>query len=162
MELYKNLHMTSDFDYRKNPITNIKEFHRGLDFRPNIKKDVYAGFSGMVRIVSTGDREGNYIQLLTKLNRVQFYINIFHLQEIKRYIRIKHFVRPDDIIAEAGNTGNSTAIHIHYEISTYKLKNQFINELTKNLSYFILEREKRIFFNPIELYNYCVNNKIYV
>lgn len=163
MEKYKNLIITSPFGFRENPIYKNKEFHRGLDFRPNSNLDVWSGFSCIVNRVTSAKREGNYIQLRSKLNKTVFYINIFHLKETPTWVKKGMFFRPNDIISIAGSSGDSTGIHIHYEIFTYDLNSNFIKTLKCNVNNYITnENKKRIFFDPIQLFNYCIKNKIYV
>lgn len=162
MKKYKKLKISSPFGKRIHPITKKEHFHRGFDGLPNEKKEIYPGFSGKVRVISRGLKEGIYIQILTKFKNVKFYINIFHLEKV--IVPLNNFVRPDDIIAIMGSTGNSTGIHGHYEIFTYILDNYFIKELCNNVKHYY-EREEsriRIFFDPFELYDYFIKNNIYI
>lgn len=163
MEEYKNLVISSYFGLRKNPITMEDEFHRGIDFLP-LEPDryVYAGFSSVYFRDNYGNREGNFIQLITQLLDTKFYINIFHLETVLPQIKSSRLLlRPDDKIAIAGTSGSSTGIHIHYEIFSYFINDT--NQLTHKVNYTITdERRKRIFFDPIELWDFCRKNNIYI
>lgn len=163
MRRYKNLKISSPFAKRIHPITKKEHFHRGIDFLPNKNKEVYPGFSGKIRVISKGVREGIYVQIQTKFKNVKFYINIFHLQKV--IVPLNSFVRPGDNIAVMGSTGDSTGIHGHYEIFTYAIDNYFVKEeLCNNVKHYYEKEESRIriFFDPFELYDYLVKNNIYI
>jgi murein DD-endopeptidase MepM/ murein hydrolase activator NlpD len=168
MEKYKTLKITCPFGEKYDPFNlnpdNQKkwEIHRGIDFRPDKYFNVWAGFPSTIRIISKGEKEGRYIQLMLKINNIFFYINLFHLEKINFNIKEMEEVKINDVIARAGNTGNSTGIHIHYEIFTYNLESPFIIELKKYIKNYILNEipKTRIFFDPIQLYDYCIDNKL--
>jgi len=164
MEKYKELTMTSPFERRKNPITGQSEFHRGIDYRPNSLKEVFAGFSAVYFRDGFGSKTGTYLQLRTKLKNVRFYINLFHLESIHNWIKAGNkILRPEDSVAIAGTSGESTGIHIHYEISTYEMTSDFAIELKNNIKYYESdEKSPRIFYDPIGLWDYCIKNKIYI
>jgi murein DD-endopeptidase MepM/ murein hydrolase activator NlpD len=164
MKVYEKLKISSHFGLRDNPTSpGNKHFHRGIDFIPDETQYVYAGFSGIVNRVSKGKLEGNYIQIFTKLNGIPFYINMFHLKYHHNWLKERMFVRPNDDLGIAGTTGNSTGIHIHYEIFTYKLDAKFIELLKKEINHHIVDgRAKRLFFEPFQLFEYCKKHNIYV
>lgn len=157
MDEYKKLIITSPFGLRNYP---QKEFHRGVDFRPDAEKKVYSGFTAVVRKIARAKKEGLFIQFFKKINGIPFYINVFHLDKI--LTRENNYCEPNENIAMAGNTGNSTAIHIHYEIFTYKLNADFVQELKNNIKYHIINKEGRIFFEPFELFDYMKENEYYI
>ena len=161
MNKYKDLNISSNFGIRNNPFTNKKEFHVGIDFIDSEK--VYAGFSGVINRVSSGNLEGNYIQIKTKINQVIFYINLFHLEKAMDFIKKGIFVRPDDYIGIMGSTGNSTGPHTHYEIFSYQLDNKFIKTVKYNMKTYISKESKpRIYIDPIQLFDYCIKDNIYI
>jgi hypothetical protein len=161
MNKYKDLRITSPFGLRE--LRGESEYHVGVDYGFDDKLHVWAGFSSLVNRISEGEREGFFVQLKTKLNEVMFYINIFHLQEKPNWLQRNMFLRPDDIVGIAGSSGNSTGIHAHYEIFTYQLDKKFIKSLKHNMnSYVAKERKPRIYFDPMQLFNYCKNSDIYI
>lgn len=163
MNKYKELKISSEFGMRNNPFTDKKEFHVGIDFLPDNTNQVWAGFSGVINRVTYGNREGNYIQIKSKINQVIMYINLFHLEKAADFIKKGIFVRPDDVIGIMGNSGNSTGTHCHYEIWTYNTGAKFSKTLRCNIrSYTSREPKPRLYFNAMQLFNYCKGSDIYV
>lgn len=148
MKNYKDKKISSPFGLRKNPTAPGNHFHRGIDI---ISKHIYAGYHASVNTVSFGKQEGNFAQFFLMIEGVPFYINIFHMKKKPVHLIPGNIVESNHIIGEMGETGNTTGPHIHYEIFSYRLQDNFINNLKNNVEYYIENR--RIFFDPIPLYD---------
>ena len=104
-------YLNSTFGYRIDPIDNVKRFHQGQDITVKTGTPIYAPADGIVKRAYYAGGFGNHI----KLQHGAGYTTLFaHLSKIK----VKHGqkVKRGDIIGLTGNTGRSTAPHLHYEI----------------------------------------------
>ena len=103
--------LNSSYGYRKDPIDNEMRFHQGQDITVKSGTPIYAPADGMVKRAYYAGGFGNHI----KLDHGNGYTTLFaHLSKIK----VKHgqSVKRGDVIGLTGNTGRSTAPHLHYEI----------------------------------------------
>ena len=104
-------YLNSTFGYRMDPIDNVKRFHQGQDITVKTGSPIYAPADGVVKRAYYAGGFGNHI----KLEHGSGYTTLFaHLSKIK----VKHGqkVKRGEIIGLTGNTGRSTAPHLHYEI----------------------------------------------
>ena len=110
----KGGYLNSSFGYRKDPIDNVMRFHQGQDITVKTGTPIHAPADGIVKRAYYAGGFGNHI----KLDHGNGYTTLFaHLSEIK----VKHGqeVIRGEIIGLTGNTGRSTAPHLHYEIHHY-------------------------------------------
>ena len=110
----KGGYLNSSFGYRKDPIDNVMRFHQGQDITVKTGTPIYAPADGIVKRAYYAGGFGNHI----KLDHGNGYTTLFaHLSKIK----VKHGqeVIRGEIIGLTGNTGRSTAPHLHYEIHHY-------------------------------------------
>ena len=106
--------LNSSFGYRKDPIDNVMRFHQGQDITVKSGTPIYAPADGIVKRAYYAGGFGNHI----KLDHGNGYSTLFaHLSKIK----VKHGqkVKRGEVIGHTGNTGRSTAPHLHYEIHHY-------------------------------------------
>ena len=104
-------YLNSTFGYRNDPIDHVKRFHQGQDITVKSGTPVLAPADGVVKRAYYAGGFGNHI----KLEHGSGYTTLFaHLSKIN----VKHgqIVKRGEIIAYTGNTGRSTAPHLHYEI----------------------------------------------
>ena len=104
-------YLNSTFGYRIDPIDNVRRFHQGQDITVKSGTPIYAPADGVVKRAYYAGGFGNHITL----QHGSGYTTLFaHLSKIK----VKHGqnVKRGDIIGYSGNTGRSTAPHLHYEI----------------------------------------------
>ena len=89
--------------------------HRGIDFKAPIGTPIYAPFSGVVRRRNWSTRRnGRCLELYDpKTGRKALFL---HLNYIYRRIRPGVRVRVGQKIATLGNTGRSSAPHLHYQL----------------------------------------------
>ena len=103
--------LTSPFGERINPITQQTEQHTGIDIDINAGTDVKAAADGIISKVGTDERFGNYIIIS---HNEQFTTCYAHLEQATK--QEGESVKQGDIIGIAGNTGNTTGPHLHFEI----------------------------------------------
>ena len=108
----KDAVITSGFGYRLSPFgTYVAYFHKGLDFagKPNSKIMVTA--DGVVR--HSGWAQG-YGQAVLVDHGFGYSTLYGHLADIK--VKPGDSVKRGQIIANMGTTGQSTGVHLHYEV----------------------------------------------
>lgn len=104
--------------------------HRGLDLRikndPN--SDIYAARDGKVIFVDTvsdfnwfkprswrkGSPYGNHVILEHNIDGVKYFTFYAHLEQ--PYFKVGDIVKTGQLIAKGGNTGLSSAPHLHFEV----------------------------------------------
>lgn len=98
--------VTSDFGLRR------AVWHYGVDIRVKSGKPVYAAFDGVVRI-SGYDRRGfgRFILIRHKNGLETLY---GHLSQ--NLVKLGQEVKAGEIIGKGGNSGRSTAPHLHFEL----------------------------------------------
>ena len=107
--------LSSRYGHRRDPFTRKFTFHDGDDFSARTGTPVYATADGRVRISKYYSTYGNYIEI----DHGSGYRTIFgHLS--KRKVKAGEKVIRGQKIGEVGNTGRSTAPHLHYEIQHNK------------------------------------------
>ncbi|MBN1158585.1 MAG: M23 family metallopeptidase [Bacteroidales bacterium] len=120
----------SGWGYRIHPIYKIVKFHYGIDFTAPTGTEIYATGDATVEQVETSNRGyGNCITL----NHSYGYLTIYaHLDGFN--VRKGQKVKRGDVIGYVGNTGLSTAPHLHYEVIRNQKKvnpiNYFFNDLS--------------------------------
>lgn len=111
-----NSKFTSGFGYRFDPFTKKRKNHEGHDFSAKVGTEVYSTANGTVKASRYLGSFGNYIELDHGNGFVTTY---GHLS--KRLVKKGDIIERGQIIGKVGNTGRSTAPHLHYEIK-YKNK----------------------------------------
>jgi len=103
--------VSSGFGYRISPFTGLKEFHQGIDFATRMGTLIIAPADGTVTSVN---RRGNLGKAIVITHRHGMATRYGHLKKwlVKRGARVKR----GDKIALVGNSGRSTAPHLHYEV----------------------------------------------
>jgi murein DD-endopeptidase MepM/ murein hydrolase activator NlpD len=110
----------SGYGLRIHPIYKISKFHSGMDFTAPTGTDVFATGDGVVKTVKSQRRElGNHIIIDHGFGYQTVYA---HLDAFN--VKVGQKVKRGDIIAFVGNTGLSTAPHLHYEVL---LNNRYVD-----------------------------------
>ena len=110
---------SSRYGYRIDPFSKKKKFHDGDDFSTKIGVDVFATADGIVQTSRYNGSFGNYIEI----DHGNGYITAYgHLS--KRAVKKGQKIDRGDFIGKVGNTGKSTAPHLHYEI---RLNDKHVN-----------------------------------
>ena len=109
----KNLkRLSSYYGYRLDPIYKVQKFHPGIDFSAPVGTEIYATGDGTVEEV-TRSRQGYGNRVI--IDHGYGYKTVYaHIHEFK--VKRGQQVKRGQLIASVGNTGKSTAPHLHYEI----------------------------------------------
>ncbi len=129
----KNLDLkriSSYYGYRIDPIYKVRKFHAGVDFSAPTGTPVYATGDGKVIKIKRSRRGyGNSIEIDHGYGYHTFYA---HLSAFK--VKKGQKVKRGQLIGLVGNSGKSTAPHLHYEIRknrrTVNPIYYFFNDLT--------------------------------
>jgi murein DD-endopeptidase MepM/ murein hydrolase activator NlpD len=103
---------TSRFGVRTHPILGKRQHHNGIDLTAPRGTPIYAPADGVVELVRKSN--SGYGNLLKIRHAFGFSTLYAHLQDFK--VTGGTFVHKGQLIATSGNTGSSTAPHLHYEI----------------------------------------------
>jgi len=140
----KNLkRLSSYYGYRTDPIYKVKKFHEGIDFSAPIGTPIYSTGDGVVKEIKKSRRGyGNRILIDHGYGYQTFYAHIYKFK-VHKGQRIER----GQVIATVGNTGKSTAPHLHYEVrKDGKAVNPiyyFFNDLTPDEYETVLELSTR-------------------
>jgi murein DD-endopeptidase MepM/ murein hydrolase activator NlpD len=115
----ENISISSGFGYRINPITKKNQFHRGIDIPAPMKTPIKATADGIVEFVEPSN-VGDYGRVIKIIHNYGFKTIYAHMS--KTYLNVGNIVKKGDIIGLVGNSGRSTAPHLHYEV-------KFINKI---------------------------------
>ncbi len=105
---------SSGFGVRRHPYTNQYNFHRGQDISVKIGTPVYATADGKVVATRFDDNLGLYVKIKHSKG---FHTLYGHLREIS--IQQGDTIKRGALVGRAGDTGRSTAPHLHYEVRHY-------------------------------------------
>ncbi len=102
----------SGWGYRIHPIYKIRKFHYGMDFTAPTGTEIYATGDGIVKKVESSNRGyGNEIIIDHGFGYETLY---GHMSAFN--VKVGQNVKRGDVIGYVGNTGLSTAPHLHYEV----------------------------------------------
>lgn len=102
----------SGWGYRIHPIYKIKKFHWGMDFTAPTGAEIYSTGDGVIsRMTKTATGYGNRIEVDHGFGYTTLYA---HMDKFN--VRLGQRVKRGDVIGYVGNTGTSTAPHLHYEV----------------------------------------------
>ncbi len=127
----KNLkRMASGYGRRIHPIYKTRKMHWGCDFSAPTGTDIYVTGKGKVVEVKKSKRGyGHHVIIDHGYNFKTLYA---HMDKIK--VRKGQRVNRGDVIGTVGNTGTSTAPHLHYEVIKNGKKIDPINFFYNDLS----------------------------
>lgn len=112
--------LASGFGFRVHPIYKVKKLHTGIDFAASIGTPIYATADGKVLEVSV--RFSGYGKMVEIDHGFGYHTRYAHMHGFA--VRQGQQVKRGDLIGYVGNTGLSTAPHLHYEVL---LNGQHIN-----------------------------------
>ncbi|MBD81342.1 MAG: peptidase M23 [Crocinitomicaceae bacterium] len=102
----------SGYGMRMHPVLKIPKFHDGMDFTAPTGTEIYVTGLGTVKKVSK-KRYGYGYHII--VDHGFGYETLYaHMSEIK--VRVGQKLQRGDVIGLVGNTGTSTAPHLHYEV----------------------------------------------
>ena len=111
----KNLHITSKYGKRVDPINKHKRFHHGIDLSAPKGENIFATDKGKVIWAKRNGGYGLTVMILHKNNMISLYA---HLSKIE--VKKGEFIKQGKIIGKVGSTGRSTGAHLHFEIRKNK------------------------------------------
>lgn len=122
--------LASGFGYRMHPIYKVRKMHTGTDFSLPTGTPVYATGDGQVVYTKTKfSGYGKHIKIKHGFGYQTLYA---HLSEF--LVKSGQKVKRGQIIGYSGNTGGSTAPHLHYEVIKDNKKVNPVNFFYQDLS----------------------------
>lgn len=105
--------VTSDFGMRQHPIHDREALHGGVDLRAKRGTPIYATADGVVEWAAMHQSSG--LGKMVKLVHNYGFATIYgHLDDIE--VASGSYVKRGDLLGYSGNTGQSAAPHLHYEV----------------------------------------------
>lgn len=102
----------SGYGYRIHPIYKTRKMHFGVDFTAPTGSDIYCTGNGVVAKASHSRRGfGNHVVVDHGFGYETIYAHMSEI-EVKKGQRVQR----GDVLGKVGNTGTSTAPHLHYEV----------------------------------------------
>ena len=101
-----------DFGMRLHPILGIVRMHEGVDISNDSGTPVYATGDGVIE--SAGGTGGGY-GIAVEVNH-GFGYKTWYAHLLRPAVRVGQKVKRGDLVAYSGNSGLSTAPHLHYEV----------------------------------------------
>ncbi len=120
MDIKRGIYISSYYGYRDDPFHDRKQFHAGDDFSAKIGTPVKCTGNGVVTKAQFDSRFGNFIEIDHGFGYKTVYAHLKDGLLVKKGDNVKR----GQSIAYLGNTGRSTAPHLHYEV---KFKNKTVN-----------------------------------
>ena len=109
--------ISSEYGWRKNPVTGVNKLHAGTDFAAPGGTPIYAAASGYVQVAGwSGGGYGNYVIIYHgKMSDGNQYSTLYgHMRSVAT--SAGKYVQQGEIIGYVGSTGNSTGNHLHLEV----------------------------------------------
>lgn len=109
----KDLKRTSSgWGYRIHPIYKIRKFHYGQDFTASVGTEIYATGDGVVKEVN--DTRSGYGKHIVISHGYGYSTLYAHLSRFN--VKPGQKVKRGEVIGLSGNSGTSSAPHLHYEV----------------------------------------------
>ena len=109
--------ISSEYGWRKNPVTGVNKLHAGTDFAAPAGTPIYAAASGYVQVAGwSSGGYGNYVIIYHgKMSDGNQYSTLYgHMRSVAT--SAGKYVQQGEIIGYVGSTGNSTGNHLHLEV----------------------------------------------
>ena len=109
--------VSSEYGWRKNPVSGVNKLHAGTDFAAPGGTPIYAAASGYVQVAGwSSGGYGNYdIIYHGKRSDGNSYTTLYgHLRSVAT--SAGKYVQQGQLIGYVGSTGNSTGNHLHLEV----------------------------------------------
>ena len=120
MDIKRGIYISSYYGYRDDPFSDKRQFHAGDDFSAKIGTPVKSTGDGIVSKAQFDSRFGNFIEIDHGYGFKTVYAHLKNGLLVKKGDKVNR----GQSIAYLGNTGRSTAPHLHYEV---KFKNKTVN-----------------------------------
>ena len=109
--------ISSEYGWRKNPVSGVNKLHAGIDFAAPAGTPIYAAASGYVQVAGwSSGGYGNYVIIYHgKMSDGVAYSTLYgHMRSVAT--SAGKYVKQGEIIGYVGSTGNSTGNHLHLEV----------------------------------------------
>jgi murein DD-endopeptidase MepM/ murein hydrolase activator NlpD len=106
-----SINISSNYGSRRNPMGTGWRFHSGLDIHAWIYDTIYSTGSGIVKFAGWNHGYGRTIMVEHTGGYVSVYAHLY-----KIFIQKGDSIKKGQPIGRAGNSGNVTGPHLHYEI----------------------------------------------
>ena len=109
--------ISSEYGWRKNPVTGVNKLHAGTDFAAPGGTPIYAAAGGYVQVAGwSSGGYGNYVIIYHgKMSDGNQYSTLYgHMRSVAT--SAGKYVQQGEIIGYVGSTGNSTGNHLHLEV----------------------------------------------
>jgi murein DD-endopeptidase MepM/ murein hydrolase activator NlpD len=110
-KLQKSMNVLSGFGYRIHPVYKVKKFHEGVDFPARIGTAIQSTGDGVVSEAGWHSGYGNCVRISHGYGYETWYAHMNHMD-----VRVGEKVKKGQKIGQVGDTGLSTAPHLHYEV----------------------------------------------
>lgn len=122
--------LASGFGLRIHPVYKVKKMHNGIDFAAEIGTPIYATADG--KVVTVDVKFSGYGKMIEIDHGFGYRTRYAHMHEFN--VRTGQNIKRGDLIGYVGNTGLSTAPHLHYEVLINGVQvdpvHYFFNDLT--------------------------------
>jgi murein DD-endopeptidase MepM/ murein hydrolase activator NlpD len=102
------------FGYRIHPILKYRKMHQGVDLGGKIGDPIYTTGNGIIETVILSRARTSYGTQIVVNHGFGYKTRYAHLDKV--FVQQGDTVSRGELIAEMGNTGISTAPHLHYEV----------------------------------------------
>ena len=109
--------ISSEYGWRKNPVSGVNRLHAGIDLAAPGGTPIYAAASGYVQVAGwSSGGYGNYVIIYHgKMSDGNQYSTLYgHMRSVAT--SAGKYVQQGEIIGYVGSTGNSTGNHLHLEV----------------------------------------------
>ena len=109
--------ISSEYGWRKNPVTGVNKLHAGTDFAAPGGTPIYAAASGYVQVAGwSSGGYGNYVIIYHgSMSDGNAYSTLYgHMRSVAT--SAGKYVKQGELIGYVGSTGNSTGNHLHLEV----------------------------------------------
>ena len=109
--------ISSEYGWRKNPVSGVNKLHAGTDFAAPAGTPIYAAASGYVQVAGwSSGGYGNYVIIYHgKMSDGNAYSTLYgHMRSVAT--SAGKYVNHGELIGYVGSTGNSTGNHLHLEV----------------------------------------------
>lgn len=104
--------ISSYFGVRLDPYYKVKKFHEGVDFSVPTGTSVFAAGNG--KVIEADVSAWGYGKRLTIDHGFGYRTTYSHLSQFK--VKVGDIVKRGQLVAASGNSGKSTAPHVHFEV----------------------------------------------
>jgi hypothetical protein len=104
-------YISSNYGYRKHPVTKNKVFHHGIDLAGTWQEDILVSAPGVVTFAGRAGSFGNVVRVSHAFGVETVFA---HLSKIR--VKKGQDVSEGTVIGNMGRTGRTEGAHLHYEV----------------------------------------------